>query len=67
MVYTEHALRWQQFHVAPAVQQPISAVSMLRNWYLNKHAVKKETVTHLESLVKWAQRVCWRAEKKDTV
>ena len=28
MVYTERALRWQQFHVTPATQQPNSMFKM---------------------------------------
>ena len=34
MVYTELAQRWQQFHMAPAMQQPNSAVSTPLRWIL---------------------------------
>ena len=40
MVYTKLALRWQQFHVAPAMQQPKSAISTPLPWILIIHAVK---------------------------
>ena len=36
MVYTECVLRWQQFLVAPAIQQPNSAVSTPLRWVLKK-------------------------------
>ena len=34
MVCTELALRWQQFHMAPAMEQPNSAVSTPFRWIL---------------------------------
>ena len=40
MVYTELVPRRQQFHMAPAMQQPNSAVSTLLQWILKICAVK---------------------------
>ena len=57
MVYTELVPRQQQFHMAPAVQQPNSAVSTPLWWKLN-NTLQKDTVTHLESPAEWAQWVC---------
>ena len=41
MVYTELALRRQQFHVAPAMQQPKSGISTPHPWILIICAIKK--------------------------
>ena len=41
MVYTELAPRRQQFHAAPATQQPNSAISTLRRWILKTRAIKR--------------------------
>ena len=40
IVYTELALRWQQFHVAPAMQQPKSTISTPLLWILIIRAIK---------------------------
>ena len=40
MVYTELVPRWQQFHVAPVIQQPKSATSTPLPWILIIHAIK---------------------------
>ena len=40
MVYTEHAPRWQQFHMAPAMQKPKSATSTPPPWILIIRAIK---------------------------
>ena len=40
MVYTELALRWQQFHVAPTMQQPKSAISTPLQWILKMCTIK---------------------------
>ena len=40
MVYTELALRWQQFHVAPAMQQPKSVISTPLQWLLKICTIK---------------------------
>ena len=45
MVYTECAPRREQFRVAPATQQPNSAVNAPLRW-LFKTALEKATVTH---------------------
>ena len=68
MVYTELVLRQQQFHLAPTMQQPNSAVSTL--WWIlliraikvYSHSFRITTVTHSESHVSWAQWACSRAE-----
>ena len=44
MVYTEFALRWQQFHVAPAMQ----ALKYTMSVNFQKTSYKK-LVTHVES------------------
>ena len=40
MVYTELAPRRQQFHVAPAMQQPKSTVRTSFRWMLKLRAIK---------------------------
>ena len=49
MVYAELALRWQQFHIAPAMQQPDSTVRTPLQWILKICAVKKDAVSRSES------------------
>ena len=67
MVYTELAPRRQQFHVAPAMQQPKSAIStplprILIIRAIKNKKIKKDTITHSESHATCAQWVCSRAE-----
>ena len=49
MVYTELALREQQFPMVPAMQQPKSTTSTPFPWILKIWAIKKDIVTHSES------------------
>ena len=53
MVYTELALRRQQFHVAPAMQHPKSAVSTPLEWILKIRAIKgySQSESHAVSLL----------------
>ena len=44
MVYTEHAPRRQQFHVAPAMQQPNRAVSIPFPWIKIAPSKKKKKI-----------------------
>ena len=46
MVYTEFAPRWQQFHLAPAMQQPKSAITTPLQWIFKKRVIK--LVTNVE-------------------
>ena len=64
MVYTELALRRQQFHVAPAMQQPNSTVSTPLPLVLKppRNGTIKATATHSESHATWTEWVCPRAE-----
>ena len=41
MVYTELALRWQQFHMAPAMQQQMSVIRTPLPWILKICATKR--------------------------
>ena len=57
MVYTEFAPRWQQFHLAPAMQQPKSAISTPLPWILKDtlqkgYAHSESHVTCTVSLLK---------------
>ena len=58
MVYREPVPRWQQFHMAPAMQPPNSACSEFTTLCCYFY----DTVTHSESQVTWMQWVCLRAE-----
>ena len=44
MVYTEHAPRRQQFHVAPTIEQPNTAFSTTLSVDIQKPGYKKNTV-----------------------
>ena len=62
MVSTELAPRWQQFHVAPAMQQPKSAVSTPLPWILKIRAIYNRIQSLVHNHIQRVQRVCSRAE-----
>ena len=61
MVYTEHASKGQQFHVATAMQQLNSAVIIS---VAIQNALCKAAVTHSESYTTRAQLVCSEAQNR---
>ena len=62
MVYAELAPRRQQFHAAPAMQQPNSALNTPLPWTFKNKLYKNDTVTHSESHAAYAQCACCRAD-----
>ena len=64
MVYTQRAPRRQQFHVAPAMQQPESAVTTSVDI---QNTLCKVIVTHSESHTTTAQWVISEAENSAIV